>query len=80
MVFKLLIIAISSFSFGLALGILIIYFLVGKTFFNFMKIDRIHMCSEMESNSNEVRDELDKFIEDDNLLDDKEEFLDGNEE
>ena len=84
MVFKLIITGISSFSLGLVIGILIVYFLVGKTFFSFMKIDRMNMCSEMESNSNEVREELDskvkESIEDQNLLEDKEEFFDGNEE
>lgn len=60
MVFKIIITAVSSFSLGLVIGILIVYFLIGRKFFRFMKIERMNMISEMNSNSNEVLSEVDR--------------------
>lgn len=60
MVFKLIITGISSFSLGLVIGILIVYFLAGRKFFSFMKIDRTNMIGEMSSNSKEVHGEVDR--------------------
>lgn len=60
MVFKLILTGVSSFSLGLVVGILIIYFLGGRKFFSFMKMDRMNMCSEMSSNVKEVHSEVDR--------------------
>ena len=83
MVFKMIIAGIGLFSLGLVIGILIIYFFVGREFFSFMKIERKNFCSEMESNTSEIHNDIyDRLsaTKVQNLLDDKEEFLDGNEE
>ena len=80
MVFKVIIAIISSFSFGLAMGILIIYFLAARKFFMFMKVERQNFCSEMRSNTDEIHGDVNAraFAEQkQKLLDQKEEDLDG---
>ena len=81
---KLLFVGISSFGLGLTIGILIIYFLGARKFFSFMKIDRMNMCSEIQTNVKEVVGEVDRRAMLDQpehkLIEEKGENLDGKEE
>lgn len=60
MAFKFIMTGLASFNVGLILGILIIYFFGGRSFFKLMKIDRRNLCAEMESNTKEIHDEVDR--------------------
>ena len=83
MVFKLIITGISCFSLGVGTGILIIYFLCGRSFFNFMKVERKNFCIEMDSNTKEIHDDMKLKVlvtKSQNLLEEKGENLDGKEE
>lgn len=83
MAFKLILTGLSSFSVGVVVGILIIYFLCGRKFFSFMKVERSNICGEMNSNTKEVLSEVDRraFLDqpEHKLLEEKEENSDEKE-
>ena len=79
---KMILIGISIFSSGVVTGILVLYFFGLKRFLKFMKIDRMNLQSEIESNSGEIRGEIDRkafeSIQSQNLIEEKEETFNGN--